>query len=96
MPMTEVVKMRLPGESPWGIVRQRTLDGRAVIEINNRVDGDCTDAERAELAKAWFGEDAAPLPRMHNHRFGDLLLCEMSKDGRWKPVDDEHSGFGGS
>ena len=89
----EHVKMRLKGESPWGIVVSNDGDFRKV-KIDNKVAGDYSAVEFNRLLLSIFGDEdkSAALVdvkdnRPHLHKCGDVLLCR-ELDGQCVPVED--------
>lgn len=90
----DFVKMRLPGESPWGEVVKVSPDGAALLRIDNKVEGDLSDLQReARLAAMWGGTLPDPVPpRRHGHKYNDLLLCRANEHGLWAPVETEEQG----
>jgi hypothetical protein len=89
----EHVKMRLKGESPWGIVVTKSPDVWQ-IKIGNKVAGDYSAVEFNRLLQSIFSEEdksgalvEVDDNRPHKHKFGDVLSCK-ELDGQWVPVED--------
>jgi len=89
----EIVKMRLKGESPWGIVVSKSDDVWSV-KIDNKVAGDYTPVEFKRLLLSIFGDEDKSQTivdvednRPHTHKAGDVLECKEI-DGQWVPVED--------
>ena len=89
----ECVKMRLKGESPWGIVISKR-DDVWHVKIDNEVAGDYSAVEFNRLLLSIFGDEdksstLVPVEdnRPHTHKFGDILPCKKL-DGQWIPVED--------
>jgi hypothetical protein len=89
----EHVKMRLKGESPWGIVVSKS-DDVWQIKIDNKVAGDYSPIEFSRRLLSIFGEEDKMTAlvnvednRPHTYKFGDVLPCK-ELDGQWVPVED--------
>jgi hypothetical protein len=89
----EHVKMRLKGESPWGIVVSKS-DDVWQIKIDNKVAGDYTPFEFNRLLGSLFRNNEGEISladtkdnRLHTHKYGDVISCK-ELDGQWVPVED--------
>lgn len=89
MEIGDFVKMSLPGETPWGEVVAMGADGCSVLRVDNRtVGGDMPDDERAACFEQIFGEPAGSiLPRLHDFKRGDLVVCRLNELGLWEPME---------
>jgi hypothetical protein len=92
----ESIKVKLPGETPWvecvAVYPDGTWDGR----IDNRLFGEMSDHERAQIMKREFGE-VFTVPRLHQYKLNDVVrfareqqeYCEC-----WVPVLRRASAHG--
>lgn len=86
MQIGQVIKVSLPGESPWAecvaIHDDGTWNGRIVNQLFH---------EMSEIAQARFTKGAfstvAKLPQLHSFKQGEVVRFEES-DGRWTPLTD--------
>lgn len=83
--MGEVEQMGLPGERPWGEVLARFQDGTAKLRIVSLLFHQRPTDEQAAFTAGAF-EAVEPLPRLHEFRQGDELLCRKDDRGLWCPV----------
>jgi hypothetical protein len=81
----QFVKVLLPGERPWAECVAVSTNGTWRGRIDNIVQGDKTDTDRALMAVAWFGPGTPPLPKLHDHKYNDVLTFKAVEDA-WQPV----------
>lgn len=82
----EVVKVHLPGESPWAECIGKSADGTWLGVIKNRLVNEMTEFEIARFLKREFGTVKFP-PRLHDFKCGDTVRFEH--DGKfdiWVPT----------
>ncbi len=81
----EVVKVHLPGESPWAecvAVHDNYWAGR----IDNKLFAEYSEIERAAFLKGSW-KNVKPLPELHNHKQHDLINFAWSSEySIWEPV----------
>ena len=85
----QFIKVHLPGESLWVIVRALHPDGTWEGEINNHPVAAKSERERAALSNAYFGTPE-PLPSLHDFKFGQIVCFrrETTPDySIWVPAE---------
>jgi hypothetical protein len=86
--MSDMVKMILRGESPWGEIVELFPDGSAKIRIDNRLLNEWPEEDRQKL---WPGNPA--ITTSHGYKENDIVLCQLHPEyGKWVPVADMCEG----
>lgn len=91
----DLMKIWLPGESPWAEVLAENEDGSRTVRIDNKVAGDYTAREFSERLAALFG-DRKPDPRdlrLHTFKCNQIVTVkQITESGvtTWQPVDSPH------
>ena len=81
----DVVKVHLPGESPWAEVLEEKND-RIRGRINNKLFHDYSEHEQARWLKGEF-DTVETLPKLHKFSQGDELWFRRGDYNEWVPDD---------
>lgn len=85
--MNNFAKMRLPGETPWGEIVEMHDDGSATLRIDNKLFHEYSSDEKREFLGVW--DD---LPKLHDFKQNDRVLCRKDEYGFWVPVSTGCAG----
>jgi len=81
-----LIKVSLPGESPWAQVVE-VYDNTFKARIDNKTVAERSEFERRSISKAFTG-DSRPLPKLHDYKYNDIV--EFTKiEGMWQPVREK-------
>ena len=84
MQIGEHIKVHLPDENPWAEVL--AINGPLVqARIANKLFHEHPLNEQREFTGEHF-DTADPLPKMHDHKQGDVLWFERGEFDLWQPV----------
>lgn len=78
-----MIKVSLPGETPWATVISVEPDGSWHGHIDNYLVAERSEAERLAIAQQFGGSE--PLPSLHGWKRGDVVRFVCDEDGRWVP-----------
>jgi hypothetical protein len=80
----EIVKVSLPGETPWVVVVAIEADGTWHGRISNVTVAQRSDEDRLLIAQR-FGSDKL-VPSLHGWKHGDVV-CFGRTDRGWEPIE---------
>jgi hypothetical protein len=82
--MAEMMKIWLPGETPWAEVLSANPDGSRTVRIDNKVAGDYSADEFRQMLAKMFGRDADPRDkhdyRKHAYKFNEVVTVALNPE----------------
>ena len=81
-----IVKVSLPGETPWAIVVSVDANHSSFVgKIDNKLYAEKSEEERSKITRHMFGE-SEPLPSLHDYKYGDELTF-IEQSGIFVPLE---------